>query len=161
MEGGVAVVARPGGERAISQSPGERGRPAEQLLVEVVADPADRLSDEQSWSGRVQECGDVGAGAAQPPQPDERAGGHPAPDPQSALPDRERTPPVVWYLVPARREVVEPAADQAGREPPDRDLVHELTPTALLLPAAHRQTTAALTPRTYISPYACTNNGPR
>jgi hypothetical protein len=43
------------------KAPGQRRRAAKQLLVEVVADPADRLRDEQRGSGCVHEGRDVRA----------------------------------------------------------------------------------------------------
>jgi hypothetical protein len=41
--------------------------PPEQLLVEVVADPSDRLGDEQRRGGRVQEVREPGTGAPDAP----------------------------------------------------------------------------------------------
>jgi len=138
MEGAVTLVARRPVGRVDLEPPRQRRRPAEQLLVEVVADPSDRLGDEQPGSSGIHECGDVHTRAAQSPEPGERAGGDPAPDPEAALPDRERAPPVVGHLVPARRDVVQPSADETRREPPHRDVVDELAPAALLLPAPDR-----------------------
>ena len=75
---------------------------------------------------------------AQPPDPNQRARGDPAPDAQPALPDGERPPPVRRDFVPAGGEEVEAAADQAGGEAPQRDVVDELARAALGLPAARR-----------------------
>src|SRR4051794_24406371 len=111
--------------------PRQARRAAEQLLVEVVADAADRLRDEQAGRRRVEvvavgaarrggggagragakEGGSAGAARVQP----QGAGGVPrrdsTPDPEPALPDSERPPPRVRRLVPACDEEVEPAAD--------------------------------------------------
>jgi hypothetical protein len=139
LEGGIALIAhRPVGWVNL-KPPREAGRSAKQLLVEVVPDPSDCLGDEQAGSDGIHESGDVGARAAQPPRSDERAGGDPAPDPQASLPDRERPPPVVGNLVPARREVVQPSPYESRREPPHRDVVHQLPPPSALLPAPHRE----------------------
>ena len=69
---------------------------------------------------------DVGAPAVQDPQATQRAAGDPAPDAQAALPDRERTPPVVRDLAGRGDQEIDPPADQPGRESPQGDLVHEL-----------------------------------
>ncbi len=63
VEGGERLVARwPMGGRYL-QRPGQAARAPEELLVEVVADPPDRLSDEERRCGRVHEKpgGDSGA----------------------------------------------------------------------------------------------------
>src|SRR5919106_568493 len=83
---------------------------AEELLVEVVANSADRLCDEQPGRRRVQESGDVGVVATQAPDADGGSDRYSAPDAQTALPDGERAPPVVRHLIPARGQVVEPPA---------------------------------------------------
>jgi hypothetical protein len=121
------------------EAPWQRCRAAEELLVEVVADPADGLRDEQAGGGGVQEGRDVGTAAAQHDQAGERAAGDAAPDAKAAFPDRQRPPPVVGHLVPTGGQVVDPPADQARRKAPQRDLVDELTPAALALPAAPGQ----------------------
>ena len=101
------------------EPPGQVGRLAEELLVPPVADPPDRLRDEQPGREAVGEQPDVGAGALGDEPADEAAERDPAPDAEAALPDRERPPPLVGHLVPARREVVEPGADDAGADAPD------------------------------------------
>jgi hypothetical protein len=57
------------------ESPWEARRAAEQLLVEVVADAADRLGDQQSGRRGIEEGGDAGAASAQNPEPADQAGG--------------------------------------------------------------------------------------
>jgi hypothetical protein len=64
------------------EAPGQRGRAPVELLVEVVADAADGLRDEQRGRGGVEEARHVGARAAQAPDPGRRPQGDPAPDPQ-------------------------------------------------------------------------------
>src|SRR4051812_6126286 len=69
--------------------------------------------------------GTLAAGAPDAPQPHGDAERDSAPDAEPALQDRERSPPGVRDLVPARGQMVEPPADEAGRETPERDLVDE------------------------------------
>src|SRR5205085_3091261 len=122
--GGVMQVARRPVGGADLKAPGQRRWLAEQLLVEVVADPSDRLGDQQAGRRYVDEPAQVGA--AQPtmgaPHADGNAGSDPAPDAQPTLPDRKRAPPVVRYLARGGDEEVDPAPDQPGREGPHRDL---------------------------------------
>ena len=49
------------------EPPREAGRSPEQLLVEVVADAADRLRDQEGRGGRVEEQRDVGSAAMKDP----------------------------------------------------------------------------------------------
>src|SRR5438105_14556052 len=103
------------------QPPRQRGRLPEQLLVPVVADPADSLREQEAGRDRVHHQPPAVPRAAD----DHGAGRHPerdpAPDAEPALPDRERAPPVVRYLVPARDVVVEPRADDPEPDAPDGD----------------------------------------
>jgi hypothetical protein len=91
-----------------------------------IADAADRLRDQQRGRAGVHERGDVRASSVHAPDADGDAERDPAPDAEAALPDRERAPPGVRDLVPARDHVIEAAADQAGGEAPQRDLVDQL-----------------------------------
>ncbi len=136
VEGGAVEVARGAVVAVDLEAPRQRRRAPVELLVEVVADAADGLRDEQRRRGGVEEARHVGARAAQAPDPGGRPQGDPAPDPQAALPDRERPPPVVGDLVPARGQEVEAPADDPGREAPQRHVLDELARAALRLPAA-------------------------
>src|SRR6185312_11211115 len=107
LEGGVVEVALGAVRGGDLEAPGKVGRAAEELLVEVVADPADRLGDEQGGGGAVHEGGDRDARPVDPPDPDRGARGDPAPDPEPAVPDRERSPPGVGHFAPARDVEVE------------------------------------------------------
>ena len=111
------------GERPVGgvdlEPPGQVGRLAEELLVPPVADPPHRLRHEQSGREAVGEQPHVGAGALRDVATDEAAERDAAPDAEAALPDREGPPPLVGHLVPARRQVVEPRADDAGTDAPD------------------------------------------
>jgi hypothetical protein len=69
------------------QRPGQIGRAAEELLVEVVADAPDGLRDQQRRRGCVKEAGEGCAGAVHAPKADEGAQRDAAPDTQSAPPD--------------------------------------------------------------------------
>ena len=117
------------------EPPGQLGRLAEELLVPPVADAADRLRDEEPRRGGVEEGGDARAGPAGDDAADDDAAGDPAPDPEPALPDGERPPPLVRNLVPARREVVEPGADDAGADAPDGDAEDQIPVAAARDPA--------------------------
>ena len=66
---------------------------------------------------------------------DEDAAGDAAPDAEAALPDRERPPPLVRHLVPARREVVEARADDPGADAPDGDAEDQIPVAAARDPA--------------------------
>src|SRR3954469_24932717 len=138
MERGVVLV--PGGAvlGVDLEAPWQRGRAAEELLVEPVADPPDRLGDEQPRRNAVHEHRDVRAAPSKDPHAREHARGDAAPDPQAAAPDRERAPPLARPFVPARGEEVQPPPDQAGREPPQRAFLHERAVAAELLPAPRR-----------------------
>src|SRR5262249_5494570 len=57
------------------EAPGEVGGAAEQLLVEVVADPPDRLGDEEGRGGRVHEGRDRDPRPVDAPDADRGAGG--------------------------------------------------------------------------------------
>ncbi len=139
VEGGKALKAGGPVGRVDLESPREARGASEELLVEVVAHATDGLGDEQAGGGGVHEGDGVGVAAAQHPQPGECPAGDAAPDAEAALPDRNRPPPMVRHLVPARRQVVEAPADQPRRKAPQGDLVHEVALTAAALPAARRQ----------------------
>ena len=72
------------------------------------------------------------------PNAHQRARSDPAPDAQAPFPDRERTPPVGRNLVPARRQEVEPPADQPRREAPERDLLYQRRIATHISPATRR-----------------------
>ena len=152
VERGVPLIPRRAVSRINLERPRQLRGAAEQLLVEIVADPADRLCDQQSGRGSIHERRDVHASAAQAPQPHSRTGSDPAPDPQAALPDRQRPPPVVRHLVPARREVVQATPNQTRRE---AHIATSCTSSPLPPCRSHRRrvtSIAALTPSTYIRP---------
>jgi hypothetical protein len=60
---------------SVEKVPRQRRGTAEELLVEVAADPTDRLRDKQRRSDGIQEDRDVRSAAAQHPQAGERARG--------------------------------------------------------------------------------------
>jgi hypothetical protein len=100
------------------QAPRERGRRAEELLVEPVAEPPDRLGEQEAGCERVGErreadllaaAADVGTDRAQRDRP---------PDPEATVPDPQRLERVVVRFlvwVWGRDDVVEPTADDAER----------------------------------------------
>src|SRR3954468_11228160 len=136
VEGGAVEVARRPVVAVDLEAPRQRGRAPVELLVEVVADTTDGLRDEQRRRRGIEKARHVGARATQAPDPGGRAQRDAAPDPQAALPDGERSPPVVGDLVPARGQEVEPTADDPGRETPQRHVLDEFARAALRLPPA-------------------------
>ena len=119
------------------QAPGQARRATEELLVEVVADPADRLAHQETRRGGVQEPGDVGATVAQDQQAGGRAGRDAAPDPEPAIPDREWPPPVRRHQVRAGQIEIEAPSHDPGREGPEGDLVDQGAIAPFPLPAAN------------------------
>ena len=137
LERRVALIPRRTMRRGDLQAEEQLGGRPEQLLVEVVADPADGLGDQQAGRGRLHEAEQVVA--PQTPvddeQPDEHAAGDPAPDAEPAVPDREHAPPVIGDLAGGGDVEVDPSTDQTGRERPHRDLVGQVGVTAHRPPA--------------------------
>ena len=136
MEGGVVLVARRPMDRVDLKRPRETARATEEFLVEVVADPADRLGDQQRRRRCIEESRDVGAAAAKHPEASEGPGGDAAPDAEPPVPDRNRSPPMRRHFVPARREEVKAPADQPGGKGPDRDVLNKATVAPGTFPAA-------------------------
>src|SRR6185437_12037321 len=87
---------------------------------------------------RVHEQKDARSGAVDDPRADQRAEEDSAPDAEASLPDRERPPPVVGHLVPARDVVIGPRPDDSGRDTPDRHPQHEIRVAPQPLPADPR-----------------------
>ncbi len=141
LEGGELLVAGRAVGAIDLKPPRQRGRTAEQLLVEVVADPADRLGHQQPGSGGVHESEEVRPrqAAAKHPQTGQRACGDSTPDSEAALPDGERSPPVRGNLIPAGDEEVDAPADQPGWETPEGDLTDQVRITARAPPAPARE----------------------
>src|SRR5205823_15002787 len=108
------------------QPPWQARRFAVELLVPVVAPPADPLRKQEPRCDRIHEQEDTGAGAMIDPGTDYAAQEDPAPDAEATLPDRERTPPVVGHLVPAGDVVVSAGPDDAGGDAPDRHPQHQV-----------------------------------
>ena len=123
---------------SISSRPREVGRLPEELLVPPVAEPADTLGEEKPGREAVRQQPDVGAGALRDDPADDAAGRDPAPDPEPTAPDRERSPPLVGNLAPARREVVETRADDARGDAPDRAAEDEIPVAAAVDPPLAR-----------------------
>src|SRR6266581_300866 len=119
LEGRVARVAVRMGD---DQGPRKGRGLAVELLVEVVADPADGLGDEQCGSYRVGERRETDAMPPQPPDARERPARDAAPDPQTAGPDREGPVPHVRDVGRGGQVEVDPAADDARGHGPQRDV---------------------------------------
>ena len=118
VEGRVLLVAGRPVRRVDLERPGQVGRLAEELLVEVVAEPPDRLGEQDGRPDGVGEERDVRAPPPRDDRPGDDAERHSAPDAEPALPDREDAPPLVRNLVPARDDVVEARADDPCADAP-------------------------------------------
>ena len=124
------------------QTPRDSGLPAVQLLVEIVAEPADRLCQHDARRDGVAE-----GRQRNPPAPagDPRAHAaecHRTPDAEAALPDPQCSaqsgPALAEVRPPVGDEVVEPASDEAERDGPHGDVVDH----APLAAASHPATIA-------------------
>src|SRR4051794_28253016 len=111
------------------------GQPKSSWL-KVVADPADRLCDEQRGRRRVKERRNVAADPVHPPDAGERAERDSAPDAKPALPDGERPPPVIESVARRGQKEVQAPPGQPGRNPPQLNVVAQLARAALRLPPA-------------------------
>lgn len=116
------------------QRPGEVGRLPEQLLVEVVAKTTDTLGKQDPRGGTVGQAGDVRPGSPGNNGACDHSRGDAAPDAEAALPDGEDAPPLVWHLVPARDNVVDPRADDPPEHAPHGHPVDEIPAPALADP---------------------------
>ena len=122
------------------QAPRQGRRPPVQLLVEVVAQPADRLRQNDPRGDRIAE-----RGQRYPPSPARDPGADPAerhraPNAQSAIPDPEcRAQPGAAgseICRPVRHDVIDPPTDQPERHGPQRDVIDHATLAAARLPPA-------------------------
>ena len=160
MEGRVLrVPGRPVREIDL-QTPRQRRRPPEQLLVEIVAEPTDRLRDHDCRADRVHQPEQIEMPAARQHRENQQTAENRTPDRQAAAPDlhgpdQSALRPVVpvnrWYT-------------RAPTTPP-------ITTGTAIAPislgswprAAHRRSAifkAASTPSASIRPYACNGSGP-
>ena len=73
---------------------------------------------------------------------DEAAERDAAPHSEAAAPDREHAPPLVRHLVPARDDVVDPRADDPGRDAPHGATEDEIPVAAAVDPAPARDVRA-------------------
>ena len=119
-------------------APRQRRRPAVKLLIEVVAQPADRLRENDSRRNRVAERRQRYAAApAADPSADATERDR-TPDTQAAVPDAQRTKDpgtaVAEVLWPVGDDVVQPTADQPERHRPQRDVIDDAALAAPCLP---------------------------
>src|SRR5215218_6556695 len=127
LERGVVLIARDPVLEVDLHAPGLVGRLAVELLVPPVPPAADPLREQQPWRDGVHEVPHAGALAADDDRADEASEQDPAPDAETALPDREDPFPLrAGDLAPVRDVVVGAGADDPGGHPPDRDLQHEI-----------------------------------
>src|SRR5262249_8676198 len=101
------------------EAPGQVRRLAEELLVEPVAPATDALRDEEPRCDRSGEEAHALTGPTDDEAARKTAEQDPAPHSEASLPHRERPPPLVRHLVPARDVVVRPCADDPEGDPPD------------------------------------------
>src|SRR5215207_2384252 len=120
------------------QAPRQRRRPSVQFLIEVVAQPPDRLSQNDSWRDRVTERRQRNAlQPARDPRCD-AAQRHRAPDAKAAVPDSQRPlkarSVVAKVGPPVRHDVIEPSTDQTEQHGRYGDVVDDPALTAPGLP---------------------------
>ena len=108
------------------ERPRQLGRAAEQLLVEVVAPPADRLRDDDAGTDRVEQRERVEVPAPGEDHHGEQAAAHRAPDREAALPDLERAGDPALAPLVSGEQVVNARADDAGDHDRHRDLGDDL-----------------------------------
>src|SRR5680860_54577 len=107
------------------ERPGHRGGSSEKLLVEPVPPPPERLPDHDSRGHRVSEGQELHAVATTTEVGAERTERDRSPYPESALPDVEsgdRLSALAEVEPVVGDDVIQPAADQAERDHPDRDV---------------------------------------
>ena len=110
-------------------TPRDGGLPAVQLLVEVVAQPADGLRQHDARSNGVTEGRQRNPPAAAGNPGTHTAEEDRAPDTEAALPDPQRgtdtSPARTEVGFPVGEQVIEPAADQPERHSPQRHVVDD------------------------------------
>ena len=122
------------------QTPRQIGRPAVQLLVEVVAQPADGLGQDHPGCDGIAERGQRNSvPAAADPRAD-AAECDRTPDAQAAVPDSDGTGDARAALgevgTPIGHQVVQATTDETERHRPQRDVVDDALFTAARHPAA-------------------------
>ena len=115
------------GERPVREvdleAPRERRGPTEQLLVEVIAPPADSLREHDADGETVHDHDRVEVAATCDHDHRDEPETDRTPDRQTAAPDLEGTPRVVLEPLVVGDHVVEPRADHAPHDHPERDVV--------------------------------------
>ena len=120
MEGGRRGVPVGPVRRVDLQTPGQRRRATEQLLVEPVPPPPDRLGQGQRRRRRPQRVRRLHTPTAGRPQPDHDSEGDAAPDAEPSLPDLDDVEPAALERLPVGHHVVDARADDAGGHRPHR-----------------------------------------
>ncbi len=122
------------------EPPRQVGRLAVELLVPPVAEAADRLRQQERGRDDVHRAQHAPAGALDHPGAREHAEEDPAPDPEATLPDLEDALPLrVGDVVPGGDDVVEPRADDPGRDAPHGDPEDQVGVALAPAPAPARQ----------------------
>src|SRR3954470_13031714 len=127
----VQRVERTGGVAALIdlEAPRQCGRSSVQLLIEVVAQPANGLRQNDSRCDRVTERRQRNAMLPASYPRTDAAQCHRTPDAEATVPDakasRQPCTVVAEVCPPVRDDVIEPATDQAERHRPQRDVVDD------------------------------------
>ena len=100
------------------QRPWQRGGPTEQLLVEPVAPPPDRLCERQAGGDAGDRHGYIEAAALGRVQPERDAQRDAPGDTEAAFPDGEDAQRVVGERIPRGGHVVQPGTDDAAEHTP-------------------------------------------
>ena len=117
------------------EAPGQIGGATEQLLVEVVAPASDRLGGEQPGGDAVEERKRLDVLDTGHDHDGDRPAGQHAPDAEAALPDLERTEPVVGEQLVVAHHVVHAGAHNAAHDDPHGHVVEGLGVEAARHPA--------------------------
>ena len=127
---------RSGGSRGRSRGP-TAGRSARRTAPGSTSSRSGRCPARRAAPGATQSASvaTLAPGALRDDRADDDAEPDAAPDAEAALPDRERPPPLVRQLVPARDHVVQARADDPERDAPDRDPEDEIPVAAAPRPA--------------------------
>ena len=107
------------------QAPGQRRRRTVELLVEPVAQAADRLGDQQCRGDGVGQWGDAQASVAHEKRRGQKTSGNAAPDAQAAQPhlrDEGQVPVPAEVGRGRGQNVVDAGSDDAGRDSHDGDV---------------------------------------
>ncbi len=137
LDVGVPVRAMPGVDL---ERPGQIARSAEQLLVEPVAPATDRLRENQAGRDDIEGREDAETGSTGTDRGAQRTADDDAGHAEPALLQLRDRGKVVAEAMPVGGDVVEPGADDAGRDAPGADRERSVRGESAALEFALRQT---------------------